>query len=678
MSNWFVFIYIFCICSLTTTGLNFIPSEQQRLSAASYIIEAESLAEENEFCKTWTFVTSIFDEPFVLEGIVHQNRLDTGTKTLLIHAVDPTMAVISADGMYFDKMYTSDELMNSHRYGPIKHSRSCAVVLLTNTQSDHHLALKLTQSVVFTHLARPHKDYFIYIQNQYATKSFMESNFGHELRYKYFPLENGDDGQDICAGKLGGKSLFLDQCDKILNQRHLVFAAAKGTPWMRINNRPDGSVLDAAGVAYKLFSNAARLLNFTFDVKYSNNGGSTGFQKNGRWYGNVGEVYHRTADIACCGGITVHRDSAIDSGAPFEDTSRIFFTRTPSPTVNWKAIFSPFKSQTWLLILVIPFILVPLYLGALAFEYAKQTNTMPARHFSLRLLRTVTSSVMSILVEQEAGDMTWIGFHIKFLICLWMFFCLVIGAGYRSRLIYFLTFNTPAQVPMTHAALIQENYKLFFRYYGGVAYKHAVESGDPIQRAIVRRAVLFNSSQECIVAAILNERSACLDWNNFGGFAIFTNATVHANQRKDLIMAVEDAVIAGVWIVWMYRTMSPLIETFDAHNLAIFASGIYKKWESEDYSKCKVDAARWLNSNAHLQANRKIRETFVEFTSSVKALDLNGLYGAFALLFICSLATALIFLLEVTIRILMNGCKRKSLFYKFNCWPRTHQPFSRK
>jgi len=78
-------------------------------------------------------------------------------------------------------------------------------------------------------------------------------------------------------------------------------------------------------------------------------------------------------------------------------------------------------------------------------------------------------------------------------------------------------------VPLTHHALIAANYNLYFRYYGRVAYRYAQASEDLVQRAVSQRAILINSSQECILAPLLNERAACLDWERHGSYASFSN-----------------------------------------------------------------------------------------------------------------------------------------------------------
>jgi hypothetical protein len=180
-----------------------------------------------------------------------------------------------------------------------------------------------------------------------------------------------------------------------------------------------------------------------------------------------------------------------------------------------------------------------------------------------------------------------------------------------------------------------------------------------MQHEIVRRAILINSSQECIVVAILTERSACLDWDEHGSYASYTNATFHERQTKDLIIRAKDSLMEGLWIAWIFRNMSPLIETFDSYVLATFASGIYNKWVEEDWTKSKLDGARWLNANKNLPANKKILETFGEFTSSIKALALSSLYGVFGMLFLSCTTAGFVFFVEVAVRWIRRKAKTR-------------------
>ena len=141
-------------------------------------------------------------------------------------------------------------------------------------------------------------------------------------------------------------------------------------------------------------------------------------------------------------------------------------------------------------------------------------------------------ATFGILFEQEADESSWIGLRTKLLMLFWMFCCLVINSGYRSRLVYFLTFIYPAEVSLTHRALVGANYKLYFRYYGGAAYRYAPSSTVPVKKAVAQRALLINSSQECIMAVLLNEAAACVDWEPHGSYASFSNATPHPHDNR--------------------------------------------------------------------------------------------------------------------------------------------------
>lgn len=609
--------------------------------------EANSVTEE-EFCYTWTIVVNYMSENFI-QSLIHSD--DTNSKAFAIYRANASLSeVTESSELYFDKMYTSAEILQSgFIIRSMRLSRPCAIVFISKDR--HKCHTKLIQSVMLEGFARSNQDYFVFIQNELTTEIFPTTKVEEDIRYKYFYWEAPDSKGlvDTCAVD-GLSTLFLRKCNIALNGKHLVIASVRGTPWLTFEYLPDGSLLGGSGIYFKLFTDSAQLFNFTMEFKYANNGGSSGFKRNGSWFGNVGEVYHRTADIGVGSGLTSHRDSAIDSGVPFEDISRIFFIKAASPAVNWKAILAPFKTNVWLLILATALLLVPLYFLSLIFEYTKDGTIYTNNNGTMRHLNTAILSLTSILLDQEVGAKTWIGFRIKFAVFLWMFFCLVIGAGYRSRLVYFLTFSESGQVPLTHTALIEQNYKLLYRYYGGVAFKQAMDSKDPMQHEIVRRAILINSSQECIVEAILQENSACLDWDEHGSYASYTNATIHERQTKDLIIKAKDSVMDGVWIAWIFRNMSPLMTTFDSYLLATFASGIYSKWVQEDWSRSKLDGARWLNANSQLPANKKIIETFGEYTSSIRALALSSLYGVFGMLILSCIIANLVFVVEITIR----------------------------
>jgi len=344
-------------------------------------------------------------------------------------------------------------------------------------------------------------------------------------------------------------------------------------------------------------------------------------------------------------GMTATRDVVIDNGISFEENKRIFFINDQILKSSWKAIFSPFQTLVWGLIAGAAICLIPAYYFSLQLNLPSFLD----RSSRVKILNTVIISLSTILLEQsfKLGKL-WRGIRIRFLIMLWVLFCLIMGAGYRSRLIYFLTFISPnEEVPSTHQGLVAANYEILFRNYGGIAYTFAKESRDSVQQEIFKRAALYNSSESCILASILISRSACLDWEIQGGYAVATNATIHAHQAKSLLIKSKDSVLT-TFTTWVHRKRSPWRDTFDSYLIQLFASGHYLKWQTDDWGLAKVEGAKWLRTkNRNNPLKQRILDVFDENSNAPKPLQFETIYGMLGLLILGSIAAFIIFGREI-------------------------------
>ena len=126
----------------------------------------------------------------------------------------------------------------------------------------------------------------------------------------------------------------------------------------------------------------------------------------------------------------------------------------------------------------------------------------------------VLNILLRMLLEQSTSLRDCTGFRTRSAIFPSAGFSIVISTGYRSKLFFFLTFNEHDPVPRTHSQLAFSDYKLFFRYYGGVAYRHIENSNDSIHTAMLtrNRLRLEKTTAECIKKLFFEEKSACLDY----------------------------------------------------------------------------------------------------------------------------------------------------------------------
>jgi len=378
---------------------------------------------------------------------------------------------------------------------------------------------------------------------------------------------------------------------------------------------------------------ASQRHNFTFIYQRSSGGGATGVNKNGTWTGAVGDVLNRVADIAVGCALAPDRTFVVDSGMAYTGSNRIFFIKYSRARTDWKALLRAFQPNVWLsLVITATCFTLTHWLyhkfhtngGTVANVDGKQYS-----NDSTNFLNAISTTV-AIMLEQSTSILSGGCHRLRILIFTLVISSVVLCAGYRSRLFHFLSFNSPPQVPLTHVDLVNQNYKLFYRFFGGVAYTQALNSPDPIQRQIVQRSNLVNTSADCIIAAILTEKSACLDWESHGNFAVQRNATANAQQTNTVIFTSKDSLMR-VLVGWMYRKGSPLIESFDEYTGWVLAAGVYNKLNEDDASELRRKGAKWMNQEKYGIVNRRILEIYRDYSSAyLRPLSIGNFHGIFA------------------------------------------------
>jgi len=606
--------------------------------AESYIRQSET-ASTNLGCKTWIIVT----EGNESQAFIIPEEIDTVSRSYVF--VNSPQVIEN-----LNREHTLAQLLNPLYSGPLHHIAQCQVVFVISLHPPDETK-KRVNYLADAQLARVHKDYFFFFGIPHDVTESMQSAWPGNIRYKYFVNYEGNasvlDGcNDVTTG--APPSLFTARCDSALGGKKFLVTSVFGTPWCRLKLGSDGEVVSADGIYVRLLTDAAGRYNYTFKLKYAKGGGASGFKRHGLWFGAVGEVYEKTADIAFGCAIASNRDPVIDNGVTFDWMARVFFIQLPPLETNWKAMFRPFQPLVWLLISSTGFFMTPVYYFSLKWWRWRDSGFGKKNLVRGTHLLEVMKPLIAIHFEQSSDRAPFHGSRIRFLITSFLVFCMVMGAGFRSGLIYFLTCVPPKSVPETHADLLDWDYMILFRFYGGVEFP--AESSDAIQREIAQRALVINSSsQDCIVGAILTGGSACLDWEPHGSFAVYTNATMHADQSKSLMIKSKDAMMK-VLVAWVYKKWSPLTSSFDAYITKSIASGLYTKWQMDDFAENKRKGARWQQEQVRSPVHEKLRKINHDDSSAPKPLQLSALVGVFGLVWFGLLSASLCRIVQLCLR----------------------------
>jgi len=528
---------------------------------------------------------------------------------------------------FFGREYTVDDVIKSTSYGILRHTVNCiSEFLITRAESEDELKT-VANEVLWRKLARPSTDFFFLVGPKSEIRAFSESRFGHDVRFKYAVVIQANMSSYLfsyCAIVPEQLDLFNRRCYSVLNGQHFIATSVMHIAKFRYENNPDGSRKWGAGVYFSLLNEASCRYNFTFGVGYANFGGAAGFVKNGSWFGAVGEVFKREADLAFGTGITVHRYSVVDPSVTLSYFSRAFFVSAPRVSTSWKSVYRPLAPSVWFSLMLTLLLALPAYCIS-AKAYAK-FNSQHQR--SKSSLVTVFDALLEVLLEQGTSISAWKGLRMLFLFILWAFVCIILQTGYRCKLVSFLTTLEKEPVPRTHNELSLSSHTIYFRYYGGIPYRHMVESNDEMHKRFLQKIILVNSSIECVVLAIMTDYSACMDFKPTSEFVIATNATLHANARNEILVPSEDVDVV-LNLVWSFRKGSPLVESFNTVILRSLASGLTDHWLKMDGDAKKLAGAKWTKS---LQTSA-LKDKIVSLLTfqSVKPLFLTDLTGSFAL-----------------------------------------------
>jgi len=458
----------------------------------------------------------------------------------------------------------------------------------------------MTDTLLFYRLVRPQLDKFVQILPQEPTLYSLEVEYFAKFRYMQWKSGN--------FSKLGCVP-FRTTCPSPLNGRIIRVGAMTGPGRLIFTNNPDGSLKFGLGVYFETLQAASCIYNFTLYLQTGSRGKGTGYKlPNGTWTGALGDVLYGDVSLGVSIGTSVERHKIVDFSASMDRFTNTFYIQIPRKGSTWKSIYKPYNALVWAGIGISAiFIMLFLYIFQLI------------RHISFA--KTEIWKILRIVLDQAAEATTMSEGRIVFLS--WMIFSLLVGTGYRSKLTSFMTSPvSTAILPRTFSELAFSDYKLYYRFYGGMAYHAIITSKDPVYQAIGRRMVLVNSSEECITIAVLDERAACIDFTATAAASVSSNATLSLTTAQTFVQS-EDSFVS-VPMILAFRKGSPIITEFNHVVLQTMASGLFDHWSNRDLDRYRILGSRWLKS----QQENKVRLRLEELAqASTPKLAIKSFHG---------------------------------------------------
>ncbi|XP_071542916.1 glutamate receptor ionotropic, delta-2-like, partial [Panulirus ornatus] len=209
--------------------------------------------------------------------------------------------------------------------------------------------------------------------------------------------------------------------------RQLVVSANDNWPFLGLTHLPDGRVKMDSGIDVNIINTLSTRLNFTYRTVVPEDRAWGGPREDGSVTGLIGMVARHEAQVAICEiTITDQRETVVDFTAPYWLESLTLVSRAPKERDRSLAVFWPFSTMVWVLIVVATAVLGPAAVWLVHRCRADGDGLQPTLH-------TLAFNVFRSLVGQgnTTPAPTW---SLRLLFGCWYFFCYNIYAMYAGVL----------------------------------------------------------------------------------------------------------------------------------------------------------------------------------------------------------------------------------------------------
>ena len=578
---------------------------------------------------------------------------------VLSSLVTPYTIIITDDQLVsgiscFDRDLTLSELLEPLAFGIFHFIAQHSFVMMEGSTVTS-LAY-IIEEITARKLVKANRDTFIFYGEPGVLDAFATAAMFSRIAFRHFVYHK--DKNDVmyvvnfCQAQSKSQRLVVDNKDCQLKVHGEVLRAAvtAGDHWYQHENFPDGSLKKGRGIYHLMFKECSVRLNFTMRV-YSIPG--SGVKKNGSWSGGVGELATRKADLAFPLGIVEPRDFAIDYTALVSWFERVFWVKPSPKKPKADAIIKPLNPNVWLTTVLTIALSIPFLFYFIRNDYVSQAGDQRRHGGFSEMCGHVVDITTRILLEQSTSLRGCTGLRTRSSIFLLAFFSIVISTGYRSKLFFFLTFNEGDPVPRTHSQLAFSDYNMFFRYYGGVSYRHIEKSINPMHKAMLKgnRLHLEKTTDDCIKKLFLEEQSACMDFAISGAYAILANATL-LNKGLGSAELVKRSVDTDgrFMVIWGFKKRSSLTKVFHSLIARFHAAGLYDHWLYRDRTEAKMRGIQYLKAGGNPKLRRKLEELESDADSSVNSLSYNTLMVPLLLVVFGGFIAIIMFLLEIMLK----------------------------
>ena len=227
----------------------------------------------------------------------------------------------------------------------------------------------------------------------------------------------------------------------------------------------------------------------------------------------------------------------------------VFITFVTAPPIRSNApspFFSAFRAPTWCLIFLAAgsftiAITALMRLGAELhfhqFRLSSYSTILATFSFTMKSYMRQSDPKFEKKISKTTGTM-------KALLIFWLFYVMIVGFMYESKLLSTLVSPAVEKVPATFEELIGFNYTIIYFTTKDAAYQTMKNSSNQVYRDLVRVSQLTRDPRRCMKATLQKPKTACLIYDTFAKLVMDTGS-----YRKYRMATAQTFFVGATWLL---------------------------------------------------------------------------------------------------------------------------------
>ncbi|XP_064092281.1 uncharacterized protein LOC135205493 isoform X2 [Macrobrachium nipponense] len=379
-----------------------------------------------------------------------------------------------------------------------------------------------------------------------------------------------------------------------------------------IEGSPDKRVQYVDSYEFRITETAARLYNFTFEVREPWDGEWGVPDEHGNFSGIVGTLQYEKADFSFLLTPLPARLLGMDIGGVFIEDPFMILTHEPGPLPRSLAIVAPFGDTVWMGIVISGFVYgIGVWLVDRGWASYLKEKAMGLSYTLFYILRMLMEDPPEFVPRQVS---------VQFLLGWWGLVCFVLINAYKSALISYLT------VIKTYDAInsMEDLWKRKDMTWGsiymsesGASYIYLVTNPNPVIRNVAAKIQTLDADAH--LERVLAGHYAYITRNSWALTDLLRieieNLPIHTSISKYPV---------SCGYTWGFRKGSPLRAPIDKLQRRLVEAGLTKIWLREIVTKIAVEVRK---------TTKKLQSTAASAVRGQnRALTMEHLQGAFLLL----------------------------------------------